>query len=146
MISLFLINDAPIGVPNPSTAKFTINGVTSDAQRSDSGDLKVLNKVNSIAKLEVSWDSLSIADMETLCRLFDIDIVEPGQVYEPKTLEQLTFKVTTRVPSGIRSFTAYVGDTLSGDLIDYSGRTDALQIGGERWENVSLNLIGTGEG
>lgn len=146
MISVFLVNDTPIGIPNPSEVKVSINGVTSDAQRSDSGDLKILNKVNSVAKLEVTWDSLTIADVEKLCQLFAIDIVEPGQVYTPKTLEQLTYKITTRLPSGIRSFTAYVGDTISGDLVDYSGIEDDTQIGGERWENISLSLIGTGEG
>lgn len=146
MISAVLVNDRPLGISNPSRVKVSINGVTSEAERVDSGDLCSLNKVNSIAKIVLSWDKLTVEEMETLCSIFSIDVADYGSTYTPKTINDLVYKITARLPMGIKSFTAYVGDTIEGELLDYSGSINSELLGGEYWADVSISLIGTGEG
>lgn len=146
MKSAFLVNDLAIGIPNPSEIIYSIEGVTSAATRTDSGDLTTLTKVNSILKMNIKWDYLSIEDMEILAALFSIDIPQVGSIFMPKTIEQLRYKITTRAPAGVRSFTAYVGDTFTAQLVDNSGQGEPSTLGGAGWVNVSMSLVGTGEG
>lgn len=145
MVSAFLVNDRAIDFRNPSEVTVEINGVTSDAERTDSGDLTALTKVNSIPKLSLKWDYLSIQDMEKLCTLFNIDVAEYNNAYTVKTIADLVYKITTRLPMGIKSFSAYVSDTLKGTLVDTSGNEDVSQIGGQYWTDITLSLVGTGE-
>lgn len=145
MVSAFLVNDRAIDFRNPSEVTIEINGVTSDAERTDSGDLTALTKVNSIPKLSLKWDYLSVQDMEKLCTLFNIDVAEYNSAYTVKTITDLVYKITTRLPMGIKSFSAYVSDTLKGTLVDTSGNEDVSQIGGQYWTDITLSLVGTGE-
>lgn len=145
MTSAFLINDKKPEFRNPSTMSVEINGISSEATRSDSGDITTLNKVNSVPKLTLSWDCLTLSEMEALCECFGITIAEYEGEYVPKSMEELVYKVTVRLPMGVRSFSAYVGDTLSAELVDYADATDE-SVGGEYWTGVSLSLVGTGEG
>lgn len=145
MVSAFLVNDKPIGFRNPSTVKVDIEGITSSAQRSASGDMTTINKVNSVAKLNLSWEYLSVEDMEKLCTLFQIDVADFEQPYVAKDIAKLVYKITTRLPMGIKSFSAYVGDTFSATLCDNSGESDEKVIGGNYWKDISLSLVGTGE-
>ena len=144
MPKAFLVNDAPLPIRNPSEISIEINGITSTAERCDSGDMVAINKVNSIAKITASWDALTIEEMETLCNLFEIDVATYKGTYAPKTIADLVYKITARLPCGVRSFSAYVGDVIKGDLVDYSGE-DSNTVCGEYWRNVSINLVGTGE-
>ncbi len=146
MISLFLVNGDPLeNIPNPTQATVSIEGITSEAQRSDKGNLIVLNKVNSIPKLTLTWDLLKTNEAERLCSLFGIDVAEAGNEYETKTIEKLTFQVRVRLPCGLRTSTYYVGDTVSGTLLDYSGESNKHMLGGQYWSNFSIELIGVGE-
>ena len=163
MISVFLVNDSPIGIRNPSSVKVSINGISSEAARTDSGEIRTLNKVNSIPKLVVSWDLLTVEEFETLCSLLGIDVAEFGSTYQVKTIEALAYKITTRLPMGVKSFMAYVGETVEGTLEDFGDldRTgedrfisnaepgvnvaNSSNIGGQYWRDVSISLIGLGE-
>lgn len=145
MISAILVNDAPLGIRNPSTIEVTIEGITSEAERSESGDIAVLNKVNSIPKLTLSWEFLYVDELEQLCSLFNIGVAPYGGTYTPKDINELTYKITARLPSGIASFTSYVGDTLKATLHDHSEEPDANIIGGQYWTNISITFVGTGE-
>lgn len=147
MVSLFLVNNSPLpSIINPSSASVSINGVTSEAKRSDSGDLKTLSKVNSIAKVSLTWDYISVEQAAALCTLFGIDVVNTGESYVAKAIEELTYRITLQLPCGVRTFTAYVGDTIKGDLVDYSDDEGAAtEIGGQYWRSLTLDLVGTGE-
>lgn len=146
MVSVFLIDGSPLeSIPNPTTVDVSIEGVTSEASRSEKGDITVINKVNSIGKLKLNWSYLTVAEMEALCVLLKIDVVNVDEVYEAKDIEDVVFSVTTRLLCGIRTITCYVGDTITGTLFDVSGDEDSSEVGGEYWTNVSISLIGTGE-
>ena len=136
---MFLVNDQDLDFAYPSSNRISFEALNSTAERSESGDMKVIDQVNRVVKIELTWDIISVADMEKLCQKFRIDISSIGQPYEPKNIEDLTFRIMCRVFTGIRSFTVYVGDTIQGELVDWSGSD------GTHWRDVSINLIGTGE-
>lgn len=105
----------------PTEVKLTSETYSRDAERTADYELEYLNLVNRKAKPEFTWDLLkkdyAINLMQFLKYTYDFKNEEG--VITPREAEQFTITYLDFI--GIRTITAYVGQTLEGTLVEYDG-------------------------
>lgn len=130
---------AEIGINAPTKIDFNIKRIAKGGEAAEAGNVPNHKVVNISLTVTMTWDTLTVAEMELLCAEVGIIIPDLGVAYPVSDLTDndgsVRLDITT--PAGARALTMYLDDSMQAEL---RGIGDP---GGTEWKDFSLKFIDT---